>query len=193
MSHVADRYRKLSRHFLEVVAQVPDDAWSAPSPCEGWSARDVVAHIVDVHGMMLRPLNRELGPAPRVADDPLGALRAAVDDVQRVLDDPALAGTEYDGYFGPTRVEDTIDRFLGMDLVVHAWDLARAVGIDEQIPADEVARVQADADALGDTMRAPNVVGPAIEALTGSTGQDRLLAFLGRDPDWTAGTTKARA
>jgi uncharacterized protein (TIGR03086 family) len=193
MSTIADRYRRLSNHFLGLVERVPDDAWDAPSPCEEWTARDVAAHVVDVHGMMLKPLDRSLSQAPPAADDPVGAVRAAIEDVQGVLDDPELAGTEYDGYFGPTTVQDTVDRFLGMDLVVHGWDLASAVGIDEQIPADEITRVRADAEALESTMRAPNVVGPALEPPAGATDQDRLLAFLGRDPNWRPKTAKARA
>jgi uncharacterized protein (TIGR03083 family) len=28
------------------VSATPSDAWSLPSPCEGWTARDVVAHVV---------------------------------------------------------------------------------------------------------------------------------------------------
>ena len=35
------------------VVVVPDGRWTNPSPCEGWSARDVVRHLVDVHGHFL--------------------------------------------------------------------------------------------------------------------------------------------
>jgi hypothetical protein len=76
------------------------------------AARDVVRHVVDVHQMMLRPLDRTLSPAPSVDDDPLGAFQAARADVASVLDDPALAKTEYDGQFGRSVVEQTIDGFL---------------------------------------------------------------------------------
>ncbi|MBI5088112.1 MAG: TIGR03086 family protein [Actinobacteria bacterium] len=193
MNQIADRYRRLSEHFIDLVERVPDDAWTSPSPCDGWTARDVVAHVVDVHGMMLKPLHRGLSDAPAVADDPAGAVRSATADVQRVLDDPESAGTEYDGYFGPTTVQATIDRFLGIDLVVHAWDLASAAGLDEQIAETELARVRADVEDLGDNMRAPNVVGPPLDPPADASEQDRLLAFLGRDPHWTPGTAKARA
>src|ERR671916_324336 len=49
MSDIADRYDRLAADFASTIAAVPDDAWSSPSPCEGWTARDVVAHLVDNH------------------------------------------------------------------------------------------------------------------------------------------------
>jgi uncharacterized protein (TIGR03086 family) len=184
MTQIADRHRRLSTNFVDVVASVPPDRWSAQSPCDEWTARDVVRHVVGVHGMMLKPLGRQLSEAPPVDTDPIGALDSAIADVQQVLNDPALAGTEYDGYFGRTSVQDTIDRFLCFDLVIHAWDLAKAAGLETSIPAEEVTRVRSDADRLGDAMRAPKVVGPEVAAPANASSQDRLLAFLGRDPNW---------
>ena len=165
---------------------MPADRWAAPSPCDGWTARDVVSHVIDVHGMMLKPLQRELSDAPSVDDDPEAAIGSAIADVQAVLDDPQLASTEYDGYFGRTCVQDTIDRFMCLDLVVHGWDLAKAAGLPYDIADDEIARVNDDVEQLGDAMRSPNVVGPAVDPPANASDQDRLLAFLGRDPNWTS-------
>ena len=109
MSQVADRYRTLSEAFEQRVRAVSPDQWAAPSPCEGWTARDVVRHVVDVHGMMLGFIGRTLSPAPGVDQDPAAALHAARADVQAVLDDPAIATTEYDGLLGRTTIEATID------------------------------------------------------------------------------------
>ena len=85
MTEIADRYRTLADAFEAKVAAVSPDDWSNPSPCSEWTARDLVGHVVDVHGMMLRPLDRaERGavrrrrPARRV---PLaGRPRACADD-----------------------------------------------------------------------------------------------------------------
>ena len=51
---VADRYRRLSDGF----AAVPEDRWSSPSSCEGWTARDVVEHVGNVQGLFLGFLGR---------------------------------------------------------------------------------------------------------------------------------------
>ncbi|HEX2299572.1 MAG TPA: hypothetical protein VHH34_13850 [Pseudonocardiaceae bacterium] len=48
-----------------------------------------------------------------VDDDPRRAWAEAREAMQELLDDPDRAGREYDGYFGRTTVQDTVDRFLG--------------------------------------------------------------------------------
>lgn len=182
MSDIADRIDRLSDAFEAKIRAAPDDSWSNPSPCEDWTARDVVRHVVDVHGMMIRPLARTLSEAPSVDDDPVAAFRSARADVAAVLADPELATTEYEGVFGRAVVQETIDRFLGFDLVVHGWDLARATGQDETIDPAEVDRLARDAAALGDAIRSPGVCGPAVTVPDDAPAQDRLLALLGRDP-----------
>jgi uncharacterized protein (TIGR03086 family) len=179
MTTTADRYRTLADAFEAKVAAVPDGAWTNRTPCAEWDARQLVDHVVEVHGMMLAPLGRSLRDA---SDEPLGAFRSARADVEAVLDDPALADTEYDGQLGRTTVGDTIDRFLGFDLVVHGWDLARATGQDEAIDPAEVERTWAMASAMGDTMREYGVTGPEVAVPQDARQQDRLLGLLGREP-----------
>ena len=183
MTEIADRYRTLADAFEAKVAAVRPDEWSNPSPCEQWTARDVVGHVIDVHGMMLRPLDVELDGGPSVQDDPLGAFRAARADLQAVLDDPSRADTEYDGAFGRTTVSATVDQFMGFDLVVHGWDLARATGQDETIPPAEVDRVLGFVERLGtQTMQDNGVTGPEVPVPDDAPAQDRMLGLLGRDP-----------
>lgn len=182
MNDTAVRFHRLSDAFEQTVASVGPDDWDRPSPCPEWTARDVVKHVVDVHGMMLKPLQRTLSDAPSVADDPLAAFRAASADVADVVDDPSLQGTEYDGYFGPTTVGATIDRFLGLDLTIHRWDLARATGQDATIAVEDLDRIGRDVAELGDAARQEKVFGPPVEIADDADEHDRLLAFLGRDP-----------
>jgi uncharacterized protein (TIGR03086 family) len=179
MTAIADRYRTLADAFEAKVAAVPPDRWDDQSPCDEWTARQLVGHVIDVHGMMLKPLGRTLGDAP---DDPLAAFQAARADVEEVLDDPALAGTEYDGQFGTTKVENTIDQFMAFDLVVHGWDLARATGHDETIAPAEVDRTWEMAQGMGENMRKYGVTGPEVDVPDGASKQDRLLGLLGREP-----------
>lgn len=181
MSDIADRYRTLADAFERKIAAVDSEQWSNQSPCEAWTARSVVDHVVDVHGMMLGQIDRGLSPAP-VDDGPMAAFQSARADVEAVLDDPALSHTEYDGAFGRTNIAATIDQFLGFDLVVHGWDLARATGQDDTIDPSEVERAWAFAQQMGDNLRTPKVCGPAVDVPDGSPMQDRLLGLLGRHP-----------
>jgi uncharacterized protein (TIGR03086 family) len=182
VNEVATRYRTLADAFEQRIHDVPPEQWSNQTPCTEWTVRDLVGHVVGTHGMMLGFIGRGLSSAPTVEDDPVAAFKAARTDMETVLDDPELARTEYDGLLGRTNISATVDRFLGLDLVVHGWDLARATGQDEHIEPREVERVWADVQDLGDNLRQSEVCGPAVEIGDDASAQDRLLAYLGRDP-----------
>jgi uncharacterized protein (TIGR03086 family) len=182
MSEISDRYRRLTEAFAAKVAAVPVDKWDAQSPCPDWTARDIVRHVITTQGMFLGFVGRELGAIPSVDDDPVAAWDAARSVVQHDLDDPQLARAEFDGFQGKTTFEAAVDRFLSFDQVVHGWDLARAVGLDDRIAPEDVARVRAQAEAFGDALRSPQAFGPAVGPPAGADDQARLLAFLGRNP-----------
>lgn len=180
MSEISNRYARLAARFAATVAAVPDDRWNAPSPCEDWTARDVLRHVVDTQGLFLGFVGRELGDVGSVDEDPLGTWEAAAKVVHAELDDPERAAATYEGAFGTARFEESVDRFLGFDLVVHRWDLARAAGVDDRIPPEDLAWAAARAEELGEHARRPGVLGPALEPPPDADEQTRLLAFLGR-------------
>jgi len=180
MSDISERYRRLARGFADQISATPDDRWASPSPCEDWTALDVVRHVVDTQGMFLGFVGRELPPLPDVGEDPRGAWTTASAAVQEGLDDPERAAETFDGFFGTTSFEDAVDRFLNFDLVVHRWDLAHATGQDDRIDPDDVRRVRKAANRFGDAMRGPGAFGPAIDPPEDADEQAELLAFLGR-------------
>ena len=195
MAAIADRYRRHADAFERKVAAVRTNQWSNPSPCKAWNARDVVGHIIAMHGYMLRPLGRQLSPAPAAEDDPLRAFKAARADVEAVLDDPELAGIECDTPNGRMTVEQQIDQVVSDDLVLHGWDLARATGQDDTIDPGDVERLWSMTVAipaeLMEKYRTPGAFGPGVEVFGPEVKvpedaplQDRLLGLIGRDPGW---------
>jgi uncharacterized protein (TIGR03086 family) len=180
MSEISERYRRLSDQFAARVRAVPVDRWDATTPCAEWTVRDLVRHVVDTQGMFLGLVDRKIGPMPDVAEDPAGAWDAARAAVQADLDDPGRAAVEYEGYFGRSTFEASVDQFLSTDLVVHGWDLARATGQDEAIAPDDARRVMDATRVFGEAMRGPQAFGPEVEAPPGADEQTRMLAFLGR-------------
>ena len=178
---IADRYRRVAGRFTEVVDAVPDDQWDAPSPCEGWTARQVVEHVVDGETGFLERF--ELAPTAE-GDDPVTRWPTVRDAVQAALDDHDTATIGYDGMFGPTTLAETVDQFLSADLVVHSWDIARAAGLRdlEELPADEVELVHSRLAPLGDAIRGPGVFGPEVPVPEDASAQDRFLGFIGRQP-----------
>jgi len=182
MTAISDRYRRLSTEFTRRVDAVPDGRWDSPSPCEDWNARQVLQHVIDSHVNMPKYGGVVVTLTKSVDDDPRDAWLEARETMQELLDDPARAGAEYDGMFGRTSVQKTVDGFLGFDLLVHGWDIARATGQDETLPADEVQRVYADAGRLAGNLRMGGVCGPEVSVPADAGEQDRLLGLLGRTP-----------
>jgi uncharacterized protein (TIGR03086 family) len=156
-----------------------------------------VDHVVGMHAAMLSPLGRRLSPAPSVQDDPLGAFRSARADLEQALGDPDLAGTECRTPLGPMTVERHVDEVVSADLVIHGWDLARAVGQDATMDPRDAESMWRAAQAIpGEVMekyRTPGAFGPGITVYGPQVPvdedaplQDRLLGLLGRDPRWVA-------
>jgi uncharacterized protein (TIGR03086 family) len=195
MTEIADRYRRRADAFERLVAAVPPDAWASPSPCAAWTARDVVGHIVDMHGVVLGPVGAA-PDGPDVADDPLGAFRAARAAAEAVLADPEWSAKESETPAGPLSAADNIDQVLGDDIPLHGWDLARATGQDDTIDAADVERLWAATLAvppeLMERYRTPGafapgveVYGPEVVVSDDAPLQHRLLGAVGRDPAWT--------
>jgi hypothetical protein len=91
-------------------------------------------------------------------------------------------------------VAQHVDRVVSTDLVLHAWDLARAAGLDDTMDPVEVERLWPTIEHIPDEMRIPEhfgpgvvVFGPEVPVPATASTQDRLLGKIGRDPAWVAG------
>jgi uncharacterized protein (TIGR03086 family) len=76
-----------------------------------------------------------------------------------------------------------------VDYVVHGWDVARTLGQSFQLPADVVAAAVPLALVVpdGDFRTIDNApFGPAIASTDPADDLDRILAYLGRSPQWQA-------
>ncbi|CBH46481.1 TIGR03086 family protein [Rhodococcus hoagii] len=175
-----DLYRRLAAAFTDRVDAVPADRWDAASPCEGWTARDVLTHVVETQSHMVGVVGLSIPDGPSPAHDPAAAWRHTRDAVQAILDDPAKASLEYDGHFGRTDLAATMRTFYCFDLVVHGWDIARAAGLDETIPDVDLDLLDAVVAQLGDSLRMDGVCGPALDVPVDADRQTRILATLGR-------------
>jgi uncharacterized protein (TIGR03086 family) len=185
---VLGSYTRLSDPFSSVVDRVPAASWDDPSPCEGWSARDVLAHVVTSQREFLGQRGIDASTAHHLdIDHPDGnatdvrvAWHAHDQRMRELLSDPAVADQEYDGVFGRTTVGASIVSFHGFDLVVHRWDIAVATGLDERLTDDELDLLESSADGFGDHLYDDGVCKPALTVPDGADRQERVLARLGR-------------
>ncbi len=182
MSDVADRYEKLASAFLSTVRAVPADAWGSLSPCEGWTARDVVRHVVETTVFFAERATGEPPNVPSVDDGPVAAMEAALGAVSAALADPDVARRTYETPMGESTLEKTIDMFGCGDLLVHRWDVARAVGLDDMLDPDETRRLLERLQAMGDMVRGSGAFGPAVPVPDDADDATKLLGFTGRDP-----------
>jgi uncharacterized protein (TIGR03086 family) len=176
---VIDRTTKLVNDFDARVQAVSPDAWSSPSPCEGWTARDVVAHVTNnlfgVKAGLSAGAPRQVG-----ADEDIAAAWAEARDGFLGALPGADLSTTLPGPFGPMPAEQLIGRLIATDVLVHTWDLARATGGDERLDADAVEGAHSGLKPLDAMLRVPGVFGPKVEPPSGADAQTQLLCFLGR-------------
>jgi uncharacterized protein (TIGR03086 family) len=177
-------------HVGGLVHAVPAGAWRNPTPCGDWSVRDLVNHLTAEH-LWVPPLlagktladvgDRFDGDV--LGDDPPAAWDAAI---TASLGSWAMAreDQEVDLSQGPAPAGEYADQML-VDLVVHAWDLAKGAGLDDAIDEQRAKHVIAYLE--------PKVAGWAgagvfAEAVTTDRTDDgaRLVAMTGRDPEWPA-------
>jgi uncharacterized protein (TIGR03086 family) len=182
LTSAADRYVRVADGFTARVDAVPDDAWDAPTPCEGWTARDVVGHLTAWVPAFFFGRWDVGGTIPSVAEDPAGAWHALDDALRGGLSSPTVASATADTPMGEQSFEGTVDMIVTGDVLVHTWDVARAVGLDEHLDADAVHRMLDGIDSQDAAMRASGHYGPRVEVAADADEQTRLLAFTGRRP-----------
>ncbi|QBR93559.1 TIGR03086 family metal-binding protein [Nocardioides euryhalodurans] len=183
-SSPAARHRAVAGTFEDRVRGVTD--WDAPSPVAGWTARDVVAHLVDWFPGFLEAGAGIVLPPADAAADPVGAWDARRRAVQDVLDDPRTDGAVLaDPHVGEVPLAVAIDRFYTTDVFLHTWDLARASAQDDRLDPEQCAEILAGSEPVEELMRSSGQYGPRVEVPAGASPQDRLLGFIGRDPAWS--------
>ena len=182
MTETSERFRRVAAAFTERVDAVPADGWDRPSPGPDWTAKDIVFHLSQTAATFLGRVGVELPAAATQTDDPVAAWTAARDTVQTTLDDPAIATREYDSPMGKTTFEKSIGMYGVGDVLVHTWDLARAVGLDEHLDPDEAQRLFTLLEPNDEMMRKGTSFGPKVEVPDDADPQTKLLAFTGRHP-----------
>ena len=182
MSETTQPYITRADTFAAIIDSA-DLQWDAPTPCDDWSVRDVVAHAVETQRDFLQRQGFEVGVAPDLID-PAAAWRSHSTSVGEILAVDGVAEREYDGYFGRTTIGATMADFYGWDLVVHGSDIARATGQPWSISEQEADDLHRTADGWGDALYSEGVCGTAIPVAGDASAADRLLARLGRDPAW---------
>ncbi|MBD0709134.1 MULTISPECIES: TIGR03086 family metal-binding protein [unclassified Streptomyces] len=193
---IGDLLRIAAAHATPLIAETPDTALGAPTPCAEYDVRALLNHLFDVvvnfQGLAAKESVDFSSTPDRLAEEGWRDRFAA--ETGSLVEAWSRPGAEegVTGFFGlPAR---TVGRMVLLDLTVHAWDLARATGRDFEPDAAVVAGLAEEVEQLAPTGREMKVFGDAVELPAGATSFERLLATTGRDPhawDGLSGTAEA--
>lgn len=184
---VREIYARSSTEFARRVHAV-DGRWDAPTPLPGWDVRELVHHLV-VEERWAPPLFagstvEEVGSrldGDLLGDEPLRAFDdAAAAALAAVRADGALERTVHLSFGDHPGTEYAMQ--LAADHLVHAVDLARALGADEALDAEAVDAVRAWFGPMEPAYREMGVIGPRVDVPAGAGPQAELLGMMGRTP-----------
>ena len=168
------------------VRQVGDHQWQGATPDEEWAVRDLVNHVAG-EDLWAPPLLAgstitEVGDrfdGDVLGADPKAAWFAASAGVVRAVGDQDVLDRIVHLSFGdfPGR-EYAMQLFA--DHLIHAWDLARAIGADERLDEELVTSCAAWFDATEEAYRNAGVIAARPPVPGDADAQTLLLARFGR-------------
>jgi uncharacterized protein (TIGR03086 family) len=187
----AEALERAGRGFRQRLVEVERDDWARPTPCDEWSVRDLVNHVVGGNVRYVMILAGEPADAVRRTSeqDWLGSdpLRSFDDAFARVTESFSVSGILEAAVRHPKLGTMTADQLRVLrvnELTAHAWDLARAIDsddrLDEQVVSWLLERLE-EIEPLRSTVAASrrNEPGPA-EDRPAASPQGSLLRLLGR-------------
>jgi uncharacterized protein (TIGR03086 family) len=184
------------REFSARVHAITEDQWAAPTPDTEWTVADLLDHMIDEH-RWFAPLLHGLdyasagevvaGSRDLPVDGGVGANHAELWDeasaasADAVVEPNALSRT-VELSRGATPAEHYVIE-MSMDLVIHAWDLGKAIGYDQPLPAGLVEFGYERAQGWGD-LSGSGVFDAPVSVPDDATAEDKMVALTGRDPGW---------
>jgi uncharacterized protein (TIGR03086 family) len=180
-----------TRYLFGSLLLVREADLAAPTPCRGWDLRRLLWHVraslVDVVDVLaLRGPDRGAGVEPDAAGaDPVAAVRTGIVDfllaaqVHKVTAGRPDRWCEIRGRSLPAEVVVYVG---AIEMVLHAWDIAQACGIDRPIPSDVASALLWVSPPLAEAGLAEHVFAEPLASPATATPSEQLLALFGRQP-----------
>jgi uncharacterized protein (TIGR03086 family) len=183
---VQDDFTRAVQHFGQKVHEVGDDQWINETPCTDWDVRALVNHLVN-EALWVKPLLdgltiEEVGDrfdGDVLGEDPKAAFDRAATEATAVAGEPGASERVVHISSGDTPASEYLSELFS-DFVVHGWDLARGIGVDDTIDAGDAALIYAQMKPMEDEMRSWGAYGDRVEVAEGADTQTKLLALFGR-------------
>ncbi len=185
-----EEWDEIGGGFTAKVDGADPGSWDAPAPVPGWAARDVVRHLVEwFPGFLESGAGVRLEVSTSVDDDPVAAWHELAGEVRALLADPATPGKVLSNpHIGDVPLDQAVSRFFTADVFMHTWDLALATGQEHGMDPQRCVETLAGMEPMDEVLRASGQYGPKVEAPPGADPATRLMAFVGRDPNFGRST-----
>jgi len=171
-------WRQVARGFDQRLALVAADNWDSPTCCSDWNVAELVRHAVDAQRFVPKALGAS-GDIDAEGDDFVDVWRRVYASADGIFGQPASMGSVVQLPFGEMTAAEGLG-FPTADLLIHTWDLARAIGTDDRLDLDTCAVVYARLLPLDEGLRGSGFFGPKLTASPDADAQEQLLAFVGR-------------
>jgi uncharacterized protein (TIGR03086 family) len=189
--------RPATRNLAAVLTAIDDRQLSAPTPCDVELA-GLLHHLDGLSQAFAAAARKDHGPATQTqaSADPSELDPRWRETLPIRLDELAAAWDEPGAWEGITAAGgvDLPSQLAGVialdEVVLHGWDVSRAVGQRFSVRDEDVAACMEFVAQSAPPERAAQrrgLFGPARPVPEGATPLDRLVALSGRDPSWTAG------
>ncbi|QUQ67926.1 TIGR03086 family metal-binding protein [Kutzneria sp. CA-103260] len=181
---VVDRYVLASAEFGRRLRSVGD--WSAATPCTEWNVRQLVNHMVRGNLNYVALLHGGTGAeflrmrdVDALGEDPVDAYERSMEAFANAFREPGALGRRVDYPLGEIKGDQAL-AIRTADTVIHTWDLARAVGGDEELNAELVEWMEENLGAIYEGLEGVERFFAPRQGTTGGTRQERLLRRVGR-------------
>lgn len=180
-------FQGVSDSIAAAISQATPAQLAAPSPCAGWSARDVLNHMIGATDMFAACARGEQHPFPDwsampdwVGDDPAASYRRSAAALTGAFAAQGVLAGKVSMPWGDMPAAFAVNLIMA-DNAAHAWDLARATGltIEIQAAAADTALTTLQAS-VSPEFRAAGFYGPEQAAPEDAATLDRVAAFTGR-------------
>lgn len=182
----SDQLRPGAEAIATLIAGMTPDQFTSPTPCAEWDTRALLNHVVGGAYMFAgaftgqAPAGGHDEPVDLLGDDAGAAWGAACEAFVAGIDAPGALDQVVPMPWGPTP-GGLVYEILKFDVLLHAWDLARATGQTFDPSAELVEPVLEIARGIiSPDLRAAGMFGPEVTAPEGATPMERLAAFTGR-------------
>lgn len=183
-----------AQRLSDLVRHVSDTQLDHPTPCEGRTVSQLLAHISGLTVAFRAAADKELGPLTDTSPDESGWPEPAPtwrDDIPAQADRLATAWQNPEAWTGMTRAggADLPAEVMGLvalgEITLHGWDLAAATGQTMEVDDATVEALKGYSEEF-DPSGTPGMFLAAVEPGHSPTEFERVLARTGRNPRWRA-------